>query len=126
MTGLEALEEIRDFSYGKDKLLVCQTEMFSTIEKELKAFEIIKEFKKSEMFKNFNDVFVKIINKYKPLYMIAYYDMYNMMSLTGIVSDNYEEIKKIYDEKYAWKPNQMGVTEYHYEIVKINVEIMER
>lgn len=33
------------------------------------------------MFKNFNDIFVKIINKYKPLYMIAYYDMYNMMSL---------------------------------------------
>lgn len=80
----------------------------------------------SEIFKNFNDVFVRIINKYKPLYMIAYYDMYNMMSLTGIVSDDYEEIKKIYDEKYAWKPNQMGVTEYHYEIVKINVEVMER
>ena len=58
MTSLEALERIRDFRYGKDKLLVCQTEMYDIIEKELiekqkqnkivKAFEIIKEHIKFE------------------------------------------------------------------------------
>lgn len=41
MIGLEALERIRDFRYGKDKLLVCQTEMYDIIENELKALEII-------------------------------------------------------------------------------------
>jgi hypothetical protein len=48
--ALECLEEIRDFRYGKDKLLVCQTKMHTTIkqallkaQKEHKALEIIKE-----------------------------------------------------------------------------------
>lgn len=78
----------------------------------------------SEIFDNFNKVFVKVANEYKPLYMIAFYDMFELKSLTGDVSDNYSEIKSIYDEKYAWKPGQIGVTEYHYEIIKINVEVL--
>lgn len=42
MTSKEALEEIRDFRYGKDKLLVCQTEMYDIIEKDLEVLEIFK------------------------------------------------------------------------------------
>lgn len=42
MIGLEALERIRDFRYGKDKLLVCQTEMYDIIEKDLEVLEIFK------------------------------------------------------------------------------------
>lgn len=39
MTSKEALEEIRDFRYGKDKLLVCQTEMYDIIEKDLEVLD---------------------------------------------------------------------------------------
>lgn len=42
MTSKEALEEIRDFRYGKDKLLVCQTEMYDIIDKDLEVLEIFK------------------------------------------------------------------------------------
>ena len=77
-------------------------------------------------FDIFNKFFSKMINEYKPLYAIAWYDMYTFMGLTGIVSDNYDEIKEIYDEKYAWKPNQIGVTEYSYRIVEIEMnEVVE-
>ena len=48
--ALESLEEIRDFRYGKEKLLVCQTQMYTTIKQALlkaqeqeKVLEIIKE-----------------------------------------------------------------------------------
>ena len=50
----------------------------------------------SEMFQNFNMVFTKMIIEYKPLYAIAWYDMDTFMGLTGIVADNYNEIKEIY------------------------------
>ena len=45
---LEALEEIRDFRYGKDKLLVCQTEMYKTIKQALQRLEAIENAKPSE------------------------------------------------------------------------------
>lgn len=74
-------------------------------------------------FEKFN-IYLKNINKQfkgkRPLYVIAFYDMYDFKYITGEISDNIEEIKKIYDEKYAWKPNQVGVTEYHFEIVEVN------
>lgn len=48
--ALEYLEEIRDFRYGKNKLLVCQTEMYHTIKQALlkaekleKVWEVVKE-----------------------------------------------------------------------------------
>ncbi len=45
---LEALEEIRDFRYGEDKLLVCQTEMYSTIKQALQRLESIDNANPSE------------------------------------------------------------------------------
>lgn len=45
---LEALEEIRDFRYGKDKLLVCHTEMYKTIKQALQRLEAIDNAKPSE------------------------------------------------------------------------------
>lgn len=46
--GLEALEEIRDFRYGKDKLLVCQTAMYDDIKQALQRLETIENAKPSE------------------------------------------------------------------------------
>ena len=37
--ALESLEEIRDFRYGKEKLLVCQTQMYTTIKQALQRLE---------------------------------------------------------------------------------------
>lgn len=74
-------------------------------------------------FEKFNMYLKRINEQFKgkrPLYAIAFYDMYDFKYITGEISDNIEEIKKIYDEKYSWKPNQVGVTEYHFEIVEVN------
>ncbi len=79
----------------------------------LKVFNLILR-KISESFKNC-----------KKLYVIAFYDMYDFQSITGDISDSYEEIKKIYNEKYTWKPNQMGVTEYNYRIIEISMKEVE-
>jgi hypothetical protein len=87
-----------------------------------KGMELKKEYSLEEKLNSFNDIFSKMVNDYKPLYAIAFYDMCTFKSLTGEVSDNYDELKKIYDEKYAWKPNQIGVTEYHYEIITITIK----
>jgi len=77
----------------------------------------------SSDFEKFNMYLKRINEQFKgkrPLYAIAFYDMFDFKYITGEISDNIEEIKKIYDEKYAWKPNQVGVTEYHFEIVEVN------
>ena len=74
-----------------------------------------------DMFIGFNIIFRKMVNNFKPLYAIAYYWLGEFEGLTGDVADNYEELKKIYDEKYAWKPGYFGVTEQHYEIIEIEI-----
>lgn len=43
MTSKEALEKIRDFRYGKGKLLVCQTEMYDIIYKDLEILDILRQ-----------------------------------------------------------------------------------
>ena len=80
----------------------------------------------NRLFNCFNSMFTKIINEFKPLYAIAFYEMDVFKGLTGIVGDNYEEIKKLYDEKYTWKAGQIGVTEYHYKIVKIEMNEVQQ
>ena len=73
---------------------------------------------------DFNLVFSEIVNTFKPLYAIALYDMCDLMSIK-IVGDDLEELKEKYEKDYAWKKNEMGVTEYHYEIIKISVEVIK-
>jgi len=91
------------------------------------GLELNKEYSFESSFDNFNKYFSKMVNDYKPLYAIAFYEMYDFKSLTGIVGDNYDEIKKIYDEKYAWKRDEIGVTEYNYRIIKIDIkDVLEK
>lgn len=52
---LEALEEIRDFRYGKDKLLVCQTAMYDDIKQALQRLEAIDNANPSEALKWLED-----------------------------------------------------------------------
>ena len=46
--ALESLEEIRDFRYGKEKLLVCQTQMYTTIKQALLKAQEPKKYLKWE------------------------------------------------------------------------------
>ena len=73
--------------------------------------------------RDFDIIFSHIVNTYKPLYAIALYDMYDLKSLK-VVGDDLEELKERYEKDYAWKKNEIGVTEYHYEIIKINIEVI--
>lgn len=60
----------------------------------------------------------------KTFYLIA---EYWLGRLTGFIkiSDNKEEIIKLFKEKYVWKPGVLGVTEESYQLLEVNAkEIM--
>ncbi len=60
----------------------------------------------------------------KKFYLIAWYEMGQLRSFVKI-GDDKEEIIKIFDDKYMWKPNAMGVTEYSYQLLECTAkEIM--
>ena len=56
MTSKEALEEIRDFRYGENKLLVCQTEMNDIIKEDLECLEKLENKKLLDKLKWFIDL----------------------------------------------------------------------
>lgn len=79
----------------------------------------------NDAFRMFNLILKKTNEQFKgakKLYVIAFYDMFDFQSITGEISDNLDEIKKIYNEKYAWKKGQIGITEYNYRIIEINLK----
>lgn len=80
------------------------------------SFEIFNQYLKS-LGKLYKDATI--------LYVIAWYNLSEFIGITQYISDNYEEIKKIYDDNYAWKPNQVGVTEYSYKIIEIDLKEVE-
>lgn len=53
------------------------------------------------------------INYNKPFYLIAKYWLGNLQGFIKI-GDDKEEIMKIFDERYVWKPETLGVTEESY------------
>lgn len=60
----------------------------------------------------------------KPFYLIAKYDLGRLVGFVKI-GDNKEEIMKLFDERYMWKPNTLGVTEESYQLLECNAkEIM--
>ena len=64
-----------------------------------------------------------IINYNKPFYLIAKYQLEDIKGFIKI-SDDKEEIKKIFEEKYMWKPNTFGVTEVSYQLLEVNAKII--
>lgn len=77
--------------------------------------------------KKFNNYLSEIINSQKnfnqPIYIIASYwcgnfDGIEMFSTEG--DKDLKEMEKIFLEKYAWKENQIGVTEQTYELIKVD------
>jgi len=60
----------------------------------------------------------------KPFYLIAKYELSRLVGFVKI-GDDKEEIMRLFDERYMWKPNTLGVTEESYQSLECNAkEIM--
>lgn len=60
----------------------------------------------------------------KPFYLITKYDLSGLQGFVKI-GDDREEITKLFEDRYMWKPNTMGVTEESYQLLECNAkEIM--
>lgn len=93
--ALECLEEIRDFRYGKDKLLVCQTEMYHTIKQALLKAQEPKRYLKWE------DLEFKEMYKIIPVRMgdNVYQMAYCLYENEGYI--RLEDCQRIYLELFA-------------------------
>ena len=40
------------------------------------------------------------------------------------IGDNKEEIMKIFEDKYMWKPNTFGITEKSHELLEVNAKVI--
>ena len=40
------------------------------------------------------------------------------------IGDDKEEIMKLFEEKYMWKPNTLGITEESYDLLEVNAKII--
>lgn len=63
------------------------------------------------------------INYDKPFYLIAEYWLGDLRGFIKIGNDK-EEIKKIFEEKYMWKPNTFGITEISHELLEVNARVI--
>jgi hypothetical protein len=65
------------------------------------------------------------LNLDKPFYLIAKYWLGEIQGFVKL-GDDREEIEKIFQEKYVWKPNDLGVTEESHKLLEVNAkEIMD-
>lgn len=81
-----------------------------------------------------NEILAEIVNQQvdlsQPIYVIASFWCGRFDGIATIYStdgdNDFEEIKKVFMDKYAWKENQIGVTEQTYELVRIDLmEILD-
>lgn len=57
----------------------------------------------------------------KPFYLIAKYWLGHFEGFTKI-SDDKDEITKLFEEKYMWKENTLGFTEESYQLLEVNAK----
>ena len=57
----------------------------------------------------------------KTFYLIAKYWLGDLQGFIKI-GDNKEEIMKLFEEKYMWKPNTFGVTEESHQLLEVNAK----
>lgn len=77
-----------------------------------------------------NQILEEIVNRQvdlsQPIYVIASFWCGRFDGIATIFStdgdNDYEEIKKVFMDKYAWKPNQIGVTEQTYGLIRIDLK----
>lgn len=59
----------------------------------------------------------------KTFYLIAKYWLGDLRGFIKI-GDNKEEIMKLFEERYMWKPNVLGITEESYELLEVNAKVI--
>ncbi len=60
----------------------------------------------------------------KTFYLIAKYDLSGLVGFVKVGNDK-EEITKIFEDKYMWKPNTIGITENRYQLLECTaIELM--
>lgn len=60
----------------------------------------------------------------KKFYLIAEYWLGNLQGFIKI-GDNKEEMVKLFEDKYMWKENTLGITEQSHQLLEVNAkEIM--
>lgn len=59
----------------------------------------------------------------KTFYLIAQYWLGDLQGFIKI-GDDKEEIMKLFEEKYMWKPNTFGVTEQSYKLLEVNAKVV--
>lgn len=59
----------------------------------------------------------------KTFYLIARYWLGDLQGFIKI-GDDKEEIMKLFEEKYMWKPNTLGITEESYDLLEVNAKII--
>ena len=97
---LDALEELRDFRYGKNKLLVCQTAMYKIIKDALQRLEKIDSAKFSDALERFDYIGNDIKFAYDDDYVsYDYTDDVEYIKNTLIKAQEQEKILKIIKEK---------------------------
>ncbi|MGM9969823.1 MAG: hypothetical protein ACI35S_05440 [Anaeroplasma sp.] len=78
----------------------------------------------------FNKVLSIMINKQvnlsQPIYVISSFWLGHFNGFTGMFTTNgdsdLEEIKKLFMERYSWKPHSFGVTEQSFKLVRIDIK----
>lgn len=59
----------------------------------------------------------------KTFYLIAKYWLGDLRGFIKI-GDDKEEITKLFEERYMWKPNVLGITEESYELLEVNAKVI--
>lgn len=64
-----------------------------------------------------------MIDLNKTFYLIAEYWLGDLQGFIKI-GDNKEEIMKLFEEKYTWKPNTFGITEQSHKLLEVNAKVI--
>lgn len=59
----------------------------------------------------------------KTFYLIAEYWLGDLRGFIKI-GDDKEEIMKIFEDKYMWKPNIFGITEQSHKLLEVNAKVI--
>jgi len=116
---LEALEELRDFRYGKDKLLVCQTEMYSTIKKALQRLEAIDNANSGEALECLERITAYFLNKTKE---IDFQDLRDIEQALIKAQENENKIDNLeYEKKMLIKESvrDLKIVENQHKVLEI-------
>lgn len=64
-----------------------------------------------------------MIDLNKTFYLIAEFWLGDLRGFVKI-GDDKEEITKLFEERYMWKPNTLGITEQSHKLLEVNAKVI--